>query len=436
MSGRVTLKDVARYRAAIRYLERLARSARGPDYMRDHSRPHIFLERTRWFLCEAGVSPSQFKVIHVTGTSGKGTVTNMVHEVLKAAGKRVGSFTSPYSVTATENIKVGNQYIAPGEFADIVAELKPLIEGARRKGPYGRPTYFEIIFGAALIYFARMRCEWVVLEVGMGGLYDATNVVECPVVTAITNIGFDHMQVLGRSLTSIARNKAGIIKPGAQFFTTETRASLRSYFRKECQKKGGRFTSVGPGKTYVEANRNLVRAIGTHVGMPMRAIQAGIQAARLPCRFEIVQKRPLVILDGAHNPSKMETVAFNLRSITYERLHLVLAVNATKDAARTITKIVPCADRVYVTTFRAMNAQSHNPRTLARLARRFARKNVPLPIFPHPEAALDAALRAAHKKDLVLVTGSFYLAGDLRRRWFPEGWVLMRRRSFRKRDRV
>jgi len=158
----------------------------------------------------------------------------MIHEVLLVSGKKVGSFTSPFVVTSIEKVKVGELYISPEEFADIVEYLKPFIDEAYISGPYGRPSYFEIFFAIALVYFKQQKCEWVVLEVGLGGRYDATNIIERPIVTAITNIDYDHTEILGKTLKKIAFDKAGIIKTGAEFFTTEQNKSVLAVFSEIC----------------------------------------------------------------------------------------------------------------------------------------------------------------------------------------------------------
>lgn len=424
--------DLRRYRAAIAFLDGLANLApAGGDYMRNHARPEIYLKRTRDFLKRCGDPQKGFKYVHITGTSGKGTVTTMVHEGLAAGGARVGSFTSPFATAATEKIRTGDRYIAPGEFADIFEEVKPHIEAAYLTSPYGRPTYFEIFLAIALIYFKQQRCEWVVLEVGAGGEYDATNIIEKPVVTAITSIDYDHTHLLGRTLQAIATTKAGIIKKGSVFFTTEARPALLQIFKRICSRVGARFSPLPAVEDYQENNKTLARAIGHAAGLDDASIERGIEAARLPCRFEVLQEKPRVVLDGAHNRAKMRSTAFNVSRVPHKTVHLVIGLNAKKDADAVLAEIVPLASAIYVTRFQNSAVPSADPKKLAEKARSFLKKGVKARVFMDPNDALDAALKAAGPDDLVLVTGSFYLAGELRTRWYPEEWVLKNGSSFR-----
>lgn len=419
-----------RYKKAIAYIEGLTNLPLSDDYMSGRTKPGIFLKRTRYFLDLLDNPERGFKFIHISGTAGKGTVTTMVHEALLAAGKRVGSFTSPFATVEIEKIRVGGEYIAPEIFADIVDELKEHIERAYDDGPYGRPSYFEIYFAIALLYFKRMKCEWVVLEVGAGGRYDATNIIESPVATAITSIDYDHVQILGKTLLSIADNKAGIIKKGSAFFTTEKRPALLTLFERECNTKGASYTAITPVSEYQENNRKLARALCAHVGIPERIADAAIADTKLPCRFELVRSEPRVVLDGAHNRAKMRSTVENLKKLSFKKLHLVLGVGEKKDTMAILREIVPVAEDVYFTRFQNTSVQCADPKTLRGQSGTFLAKNSRTSIYLSPESALDAAIKNAGREDLVLVTGSFYLSGELRERWYPEEWVLEHRKSF------
>ena len=205
---------------------------------------------------------------------------------------------------------------------------------------------------------------------------------------------YDHTHNLGKTLTKITRDKAGIIKKGSKFFTTEPRPRLRSIMEDRCRTQGADFNFVNGG------NRELVNAMGF----------GAVPEVKLPARFEIVQTKPIVIIDGAHNRAKMRYIAEQLKKLTYDRLHLVVALAANKD--RSIIDQIP-ADFTYPTRFQ-------NPE----------RACMNLGGFTDSRQALDAALAAARSDDLVLVTGSFYLAGELRKRWYPEKFILEHRASF------
>lgn len=419
-----------RYHDAIRFLEGLSNLPLAGDYMIKRSEPEIYLKRMRSFLDSIGAPDTGMKFIHITGTSGKGSVTTMVHEIIQASGTTVGSFTSPFVTTSIEKIRVGPLYIAPNELADIVEFLKPHIDTAYLNGAYGRPSYFEIFFAIALIYFKKKHCDYVVLEVGLGGRYDATNVIKKPLVTAITCIDYDHMAILGATLQKIARDKAGIIKSGSSFFTTETRLSLKKIFRDICKQEHASYNEVLYASSYVEANKALASAIGRCIGISERQIAAGIKRAQLPARFETVQKTPHIIIDGAHNRSKMRSTVSNLKRLTYKRLHVVFAMVDDKDHDLVLAEILPLAETLFLTRFQIKDRKCAHPKELAARSKRYLQKRVQTHIFLDPHRALDAAMRSAGAHDLILVTGSFYLAGELRSRWFNEERVLRTRRSF------
>ncbi len=407
----VSMQDFSRYHAAVRYLEGLSNIQSGLDYMSARAprgmrgNPSVYIKRMGWFLDLLGNPERDFKYIHITGTAGKGTVSTMIHYALVASGYKTGLFTSPFVTTSIEKIQVGELYIDPLEFADIVEEMKPLIDWAFRECPYGGPSYFERFLAIALVYFKKQKCEWVVLEVGCGGRYDATNVISAPVISAITNIDYDHMHILGKTLTKIAHDKAGIIKKGSKFYTTETRLRLRQIMEQECMKQGAEFNYVRGG------NKELVQAMG----LPA---QAGFDAkdVQLPARFEIIQPfdkahgKPLVIIDGAHNRAKMRNTAQKLQQLTFDKLHLVVALAANKE--KNILDVIR-ADYTYPTRF-----ENHE------------RKCMNLGGYTDANQALDAALSAAKTEDAILITGSFYLAGELRKRWITEETILKKRKSF------
>lgn len=395
------MQDFSRYYNAVRYLEGLSNIASSHDYMgkRFHD-PTIYIKRMRWFLDALGNPEKNFKYIHITGTAGKGTVASMIHRSLIMDHKKAGLFTSPFVTTSIEKIQIGEQYIAPDEFADIVDEIKPAIDRAFRECPYGAPSYFERFLAIAMVYFKKQKCEWVVLEVGCGGRYDATNIIDAPVVSAITNIDYDHTHILGKTLTKIARDKAGIIKKGSRFFTTERRPRLRKIIENICHEQGARFTYVNGG------NQELVEAMGFSA-----------KAVQLPARFEIMQKNPMVIIDGAHNRAKMRYTAELLKKLSYRNLHLVVALAANKE--RDILETLPVGI-VYPTRFQNPERSCMSPAKLYPDAK----------IYSDPRQALEEALTSAKSDDAILVTGSFYLAGELRRRWYPEEFILEHRASF------
>ena len=422
-----------RYRQAVDFLEGLSNLPLEKNYMRDRKNPSLYLKRMRYFLSLLGNPDRGFKFIHITGTAGKGTVATMVHEVLHASGRNVGLFTSPFVTTSIEKIRVGERYIAPDEFADVVEYLKPFLDRAYLDGPYGRPSYFELFLAAALVYFKRQRCEWVVLEAGLGGRYDATNTIEKPRVTAVTNIDYDHMDILGHTLKQIARDKAGIIKRGAVFFTAEQRPALLALFQKICGELDVPFIHIprirGPEESYQGYNRALAVLIAGHLGIERKTIARGVRAARLQCRFEIMQKRPLVALDGAHNRAKIRSTVDNLTKLDFRKLHLIAAIADNKDKTSMLKQIIPLADHVLFTRFQIKDRKCAHPKELSALSRQYLKRGASSEIFLDPERALARALKQAGQEDLILAVGSFFLAGELRKKWIPEERILQKRKD-------
>ena len=417
------------YFKVIKFLEGLYNLPLVAEYTRGpHQNPEIYIKRMRHFLDLLGNPEQGFKFIHITGTSGKGSVANAVHSVLVQAGYNAGLFTSPFVTTSIEKIKVREKLIAPKDLVEIVKNLKPLIDRTYQKGPYGGVSYFEIFTAIAFLYFKKMRCDWVVLEVGLGGRYDSTNIIKNPVITAITNIGYDHTHILGKTLSKIAKDKIGIVKTGSQFFTTEKRPALLKIFKSECAKVGASFNLVPSSKDYLETNNNLVQNITGAIGIKESIINQGIKSARLPCRFEIIKRNPFIVLDGAHNESKMESTVSNLTKLKYQKLFLILGMAENKDASSILKILIPKANHVFTTRFEIKERKCANPVTLGKIIRTI--KKIPLETYLDPWIALKRARKLATKKDLILVTGSFFLAGELRTKWHSEVETLTHRSSW------
>ncbi|MFC1663049.1 bifunctional folylpolyglutamate synthase/dihydrofolate synthase [Patescibacteria group bacterium] len=425
------MEKYQRYYQAVSYLENLSNLKQQQDYMNDHRRPEIFLKRMREFLRLLNNPDRNLNFIHLTGTAGKGTVAIMLQEILLASGQKVGSFTSPFATTSIEKIRINNNYISPHKFADLVEELKPIIDQAYSQSRYGGPSYFEIFLALALLYFKREKCDWIILEAGAGGSYDATNVIVKPKITAITNIHLDHTQILGNTLKQIATDKAGIIKKNSTFFTTEKRPALQKIFQYQCRKKKSRYNLIAAGNNYQSANEALAQAIAGHLGLDNQAIHAGIKRTKLPCRFEVMQKNPLVILDGAHNEIKMKSTVSNLQNTKYRKLLLVVALAANKKAKAILNSVVPLADEIIITHFEITQRKSFHPQKLNELVKGLKRKQTKSTIMLDPNQAMQRALKKASKKDLILATGSFFLTGALRKHWYTESYILKNRTSFR-----
>ena len=492
----IGMNQFLEYTKTIEFLEGLSNIAPQRNYMTNHSHPDFYIKRMRYFLGLLGNPEKGPKYIHVTGTAGKGSVSAMIAQGLKASGKKVGLFTSPFVTTSVEKIWVDGLYIAPNELAKLVNNIKPVLDEMSQKSPYGMASYFEIFTALAFLYFKQQKCEWVVMEVGCGGRYDSTNVIPAPKAAVITNIGYDHTKILGKTLIKIAKDKAGIIKKGTRVYTTEKRANLIQIFKDECKKagavsfnkimettpqsppsKGGearqhsvgqimettpshsasdfpdtlrkRSEQAGPGKPqsipspqplsvsrrigrgkkggeeisrYRILNRNLAQAVLDDIDSSVK-----VKEIQLPCRFEVAQKKPLVILDGAHNAAKLSTTLLNLEKCDYKKLWLIVGFVDDKEFSNELDTLIQKSDHIISTRFQIKDRKAFPPHLLARELQKKTKKKVGSYLDPH--SALEYVLGRMKSNDALLVTGSFFLAGELRKHWIPEHQILKRRKS-------
>lgn len=424
-------EDYSRYHKAVAYIDSLSNLPLFAEYMSGAEQPHpeIFLKRMRYFLNLLGNPQGGFRFIHVTGTAGKGTVATMIHNILTASGKTSGLFTSPFVVSPIEKIQVGNLYISHDEFVDLVEEIKPSIDQAYEMGEFGRPSHFEIYFAMALLYFKKRRCEWAVLEVGCGGRFDATNVIKSPEICVITCIDYDHVEILGKTLNKIAYDKAGIIKKGSKFFTTEQRPVLLKIFAEVCKNEGAVFEKIKIVNSE-DSNHKIASRVGRELGISDELILEAVSKTTLPARFEVVDNNPLTIIDGAHNRAKIARTMHALSRLKFKRLFLIFAVADNKDAKDILEQVIPMADSVCLTRFSSKDRKPAPPIRLSKDAKRYLKFGAKVKMFLDSSDALSYARGEANADDCILVTGSFFLAGELRAVWFKEEQILKNRRSF------
>ena len=421
-------KDFAQYLEAVQFIESLKNIGNPYQYEKTHAQRELFLKRTQALLDNLGNPEKGLSIVHITGTAGKGSVSKLVQLALSKKYGKVGLFTSPFTTTSAEKTQINDKYISAKEFVKIVETLKPVLNQMLVSSPYGLPSYFEIFFAIALLHFKNSGCKWAVIEVGLGGRHDATNIFKHPKATAITMIDFDHMHILGNTLKKITWDKAGIIKSGSAFFTTEQRPELVKMMHKICQEKGALFHHLPlDNASYAEANIALASTIADYLGVSENQMKWAVQHFKLPARFETIQHKPLVIVDGAHNPAKIRAAVHNLKKLTYRKLHLIFALGATKDLESVTQEIFPKADFLYATRY-LVDKQTTSPTELLREAKKY--KKLRSAAFLDPHQALAQALSKAHQNDLVLITGSFYLAGELRKHWYSEEQIMTRRSSF------
>lgn len=416
------------------------------------------LERLRSFLDFLGNPQRRYRTVHIGGTSGKGSTTAMVGSILHAAGYHVGVHVSPYLQVATEKLAIDGRLIGAARYRELVESMRAAVDAWVAAGNE-RPNYGEFWVAMTLQYFADERVDVAVVEVGAGGRFDVTNVVE-PDVVAITSVGYDHMVTLGPTLPEIAWHKAGIIKPGCVAFTTVTEPQALPVIEEEARlvgvalrrlregedwgqvttdvggtaftdlRSGGRFRAPLAG-AFQAANAALAIAV-CRAFDPGRvhdqAIAAGLAATRFPGRVEIVQQSPLVVLDGAHNPEKIGALVAGIDALfAGRRIVAVVGVLETKSHAEMLAILGPRVDALVATAPRVLAKPSVSAEALAAEASAHV---ATVHAEPDPDAAIDRALDMAGPDDLVLVTGSLYLIGNVRERWYPTARILEQRTSW------
>lgn len=399
-------------------------------------------------LCQHLGHPEQrFKTIHVGGTNGKGSVSHMLAATLQTAGYRTGLYTSPHLYDFRERIRLNGQLAEEDFVVAFVEKMKPLIGEIS-------PSFFEITVAMAFAYFAEKGVEVAVIEVGLGGRLDSTNIIR-PELSVITNIGWDHMNLLGDTLDAIAREKAGIIKPGVpvvigergsvakQFITAAEAVNAPIYFAQDHYATRGlqwkddiliasveRLSGL-PGDlplpdTYfldlqgVYQGKNICTVLQSvdvlrhhgfriHTDAVKKALYNSKQLTGLHGRWEVIRREPAVVLDVAHNEDGLRQLVLQLKHTAYKNLHLVVGMVKDK-AVDSVLPLLPAPARYYF-------SQASIPRALAaeELRQKAAAAGLEGAAYPNVNAALDAALAAAGEDDLVLVCGSIFLVAEVDR---------------------
>jgi len=407
------------------------------------------LDTIREILAGLGNPQDRFPSVLVAGTNGKGSVCAMLAAILAAHGFRVGLYTSPHLVRVEERIQVGRELIPTRTFGRLLGRVRGASEALLAAGQLAAPpTFFEALTAVAFLHFAERRVDIAVLEVGLGGRFDATNVVR-PLVTAVTTIGHDHEQYLGRTLRRIAFEKAGILKPGvpvvcgvrpghAAYAVIRRRAeALDAPFigafdggrvdaadGRGCFvfRRAGRTSRFTPSLVGVHQAENVAVAIlvAEELGRAWRPLKkariiAGVERASWEGRLETVSARPPVILDGAHNAEGAAALAAHLRRTFKERVILVFGALRDKDIRAMTRHLFPLAGTVLLT--RIPNERSAEPSDIAALIPVFRGR---LRVEPDPRRAVRLALGESGGRTPIVITGSLYLVGEVKRlRLFP-----------------
>jgi dihydrofolate synthase / folylpolyglutamate synthase len=423
-----------RFDEAIAHLD-----ARQPEHM-----PGPSLDRIREVVNYLDHPERTYPTVHVTGTNGKTTAARAAASIACAQGLTAGLFTSPHLLSVTERFEICGVPIREGEFAEEWEHLEPFLRVVDEAGS-GEVTYFEAVTALAFLWFADKPVGLGVFEVGMGGSWDATNLIDGE-VAVVTPIGLDHVAELGPTITDIAGEKAGIIKPGATAVIREQTVEAEQVLRargeefeatlrwegpdweveERLQAVGGQSLRVrGVHATYEDlflplfgeyAARNAaagIVAIEALTGQALHedTVRAGLLPVRVPGRLEVVEHDPLLILDGGHNPDAARALATAVREFfRWKRLLAVVAVSANKDLDGIVDALAPIADVVYATkndSVRSAEAEA--------VAAAFTTRDVDVEIASSVAAGIDAARGAATGDDLILVTGSLFTVADAKR---------------------
>lgn len=392
-------------------------------------------------LCRLLGNPQQgLRFIHVAGTNGKGSTSTMTANMLKAAGYTVGLYTSPYVVDFRERIQVNGHMISPLDLAHCVEKVKAAVDTLNARGE--EPTEFEVITAAAFLYFKMKCCDAVVLEVGLGGRFDATNIIACPVVSVITSVSLDHVGVLGDTVEKIAFEKCGIIKeggvtvcypeqqPGAidvigaacrernNALTVPDLSALRvireDAFGSEAEYKGIHFnlplTGIHMVKNAVTAMEAVMAAGRAGLCVSHEQMAQGLAASAMAARLEVLRKKPLTILDGGHNEGCAGALYDYVQSfLKGKRIVAVCSMMADKDYDAYLRKVAPLFDVLIA-------SKTNVPRTLSAedLQKAAAPYCKTAYAVADPAHALAFARSLVEEDDVLLVCGSFYFAGEVR----------------------
>ncbi|MBI4570370.1 MAG: bifunctional folylpolyglutamate synthase/dihydrofolate synthase [Chloroflexi bacterium] len=401
------------------------------------------LRRMRSLLARLGDPHLGRGTVHIAGSKGKGSVAAMAASVLQAAGLSTGRYTSPHLHRFVERIAVDGEPVAPEDFGRLLGEVAPQIEAEDASGAYGVVSTFEALTALAFLCFRERAVDWHVLETGLGGRLDATNVFDAKQVCVITPISLEHTAVLGDTVAQIAEEKAGIITPGATVVMAPQREAAAGVIRRVCLERGATLVEVaqacalsrtghdGEGqelalRTPRETYRLRVPLLGRHqlenaaaavlaierldVAIDAATLRRGLAAVKWPGRIEVLRRRPLVLADGAHNRDSARRLVQTLRE-DFGRAEAVLVAGCArdKDIAALAEELAPLA--TYAIATRSRHPRAMDPRELARA---FAGRGVPVAVEEPAGAALDAALSQAGEGGCVVVCGSLFVAAEAR----------------------
>jgi dihydrofolate synthase/folylpolyglutamate synthase len=395
---------------------------------------------------------NSYKSIHITGTNGKGSTSAMIASILRAAGYRVGLFTSPHLERFTERIRVDGEEIPEEDVVRLTKLIKPLVDRLDAEPQRVHPLFFDIVTAMALKYFEEMRVDFAVLEVGMGGRLDATNIVN-PLVSVITNISLEHTHVLGDTVLKIAYEKAGIIKPHSVLVTATQDDSVYALFEQRCRSIDTEIHRVGGDITFrrlggdlhyqsfkvngLKGNYtlrtpllggyqlyNAATAIGaveslsrSKIEISETAVARGLAEVSWPGRLEVMQEHPLVVLDSAKDAEATRALSEAVDELPHRKLIAVVSISSDKNIPEMIRHIASVADEFIITSHSVMGRAAE--RDL--IGGEVDKYVLPWVSVEKVEDAVNAALFKAGRDDMILVAGSVFIVGEARRIWKGTG---------------
>ncbi|MBF0458303.1 MAG: bifunctional folylpolyglutamate synthase/dihydrofolate synthase [Nitrospirae bacterium] len=388
-----------------------------------------------------GSPQTAYKTVHVAGTNGKGSTCAMLQAILMAKGYKTGLFTSPHMVRFTERIKINGEEILPETVVDLTEEINHAIKGVDGLSP----TFFEFVTAMAFLYFRKQNVDWAVFETGMGGRFDASNII-MPEASVITNINMDHMEFLGNTIEEIAGEKAGIIKKGTPVVTTSQTPGVLDILRQKAREMNARLEIFGidfdarptsdclTGTTFTYSGgsevddmkipftgghqvENAACAVRTAEVLfnGMNVIKSALMGVKWPGRSELVKYAGMdVLLDGAHNPAAAVALSETLRSLylrqSFSEVILILGAMSDKDTAGMLRALMPSAGTLILSA--PSYERAERPGKLLAMAETFSTKNNTLCTAPSIAEAIKMAEKLYKKGGLVVITGSFYTVGE------------------------
>ncbi len=391
------------------------------------------LERISKLLELLGNPQEKIKTVHIAGTNGKGSTSTMLSNMLIAEGKKTGLFTSPYVIDFCERIQINGKNISKDLLAESVTKVREKIEELNKQDII--ITEFEAITAVAFLCFYEQGCEWAVIEVGLGGRFDATNVLTKPESVVITSISLDHTKILGDTISQIAFEKCGIIKNGTRVVTSLNQTTdAFNVIRKTCEDKGARLIFTNPKSAKIIAdtifgtefdyknNHYKTRLTGNHqientvnaiecakvLSISENAIVKGIENTRMLARMEIIGEKPLIIRDGGHNEGCANALHDFLIKYNVKNINMLIGLMADKDAEGYVSKIAPLCKSVVTVT--PSNPRALNGEDLKKITEKYCEN---CKSIDNSKEGYKYILSNTEKDETILICGSFYMMSDI-----------------------